>query len=61
MKREEYIRLQIDIVETYIREHGQSTGSVSWQMALQAVIALRNNLSLDLRKREDASDNLSKV
>ena len=55
MKREENIRLQFDIIETYIREHGQGVGTWSWQKALQAVIMLRYNLSLDLHKKENAN------
>ena len=52
MEREKYTRLQFDIIETYIQEHGQEVGSVSWQMALQALVSLRNNLSLDLRQKD---------
>lgn len=48
MFREKYIRLQFDIIETYIQEHGQDTGTVSWQMALESLASLRQKVSLSL-------------
>lgn len=36
MDEEERLRADLQCVETYIAEHGQATGTVSWQMAQSA-------------------------
>lgn len=49
-----------EIIRTYIQEHGQETGSVSWQMALQSLELLNEDYQVAMRLLEERQRLLDK-
>jgi len=50
MNRQDRIRANFETIETYISEHGKTMGTVSWQMAFQAIGMLKSDIGENVKE-----------